>query len=324
MKQIPSTGPSFGEELRQNGLGSLKRAHLTELQVNVGKLCNQACSHCHVDAGPKRTEIMTPEIMARIVAWLEDAGIAHVDITGGAPELNPGFHRFVDDILQAGARVTSRCNLTVLFEPGQEDLAQWYADRQVRLVCSLPCYSRRNVDAQRGKGVFGKSIEALKALNEVGYSSDPELVLDLVYNPGGASLPPCQESLQEEYRERLWEDFGIRFNNLFTLANLPINRFAHFLERQGKAEEYQHLLIDNFNPDTVNGLMCRHIISVDWEGRVYDCDFNQMLELPMGMNGVQYLWDIDSRELADQPIRVDRHCFGCTAGAGSSCGGALT
>lgn len=324
MKQIPSTGPSFGEALRRHGLGSLKRTHLTELQVNVGKLCNQACSHCHVDAGPKRTEIMTPETMARIVAWLEDAGIAHVDITGGAPELNPGFRRFVDDILRVDARVTSRCNLTVLFEPDQEGLARWYADRGVRLVCSLPCYSRRNVDAQRGKGVFGKSIEALKRLNEVGYGSGPELVLDLVYNPGGASLPPSQESLQEEYRERLWEDFGIRFNNLFTLANLPINRFAHFLERQGKTEEYQRLLIDNFNPDTVNGLMCRHIISVDWEGRVYDCDFNQMLELPMGTSGVRHLWDIDSRVLADQPIRVDRHCFGCTAGAGSSCGGALT
>lgn len=324
MKQIPSTGPSFGEELRQHGLGSLKRAQLTELQVNVGKLCNQACSHCHVDAGPKRTEIMTPETMSRIVAWLEGAGIAHVDITGGAPELNPGFRRFVDDILRADARVTSRCNLTVLFESGQEGLAQWYADRRVRLVCSLPCYSRRNVDAQRGKGVFGKSIEALKRLNELGYGSGSDLVLDLVYNPGGASLPPSQESLQEEYRERLWEDFGIRFNNLFTLANLPINRFAHFLERQGKSEEYQRLLVDNFNPDTVNGLMCRHIISVDWEGRVYDCDFNQMLEMPMGVNGVRHLWDIDSRALANQPIRVDRHCFGCTAGAGSSCGGALT
>lgn len=324
MKQIPSTGPSFGETLRRHGLGPLKRAPLSELQVNVGKLCNQACNHCHVDAGPKRTEIMTKETMARIVAWLENAGVEHVDITGGAPELNPEFRSFVDDILETGAQVTSRCNLTVLLEPGQDDLARWYTDRRVRLVCSLPCYSRGNVDAQRGKGVFAKSIDALKRLNAFGYGSNPELVLDLVYNPGGAHLPPSQESLQNEYQERLWEDFGIQFNSLFTLANLPINRFAHFLESQGKSEEYQQLLIDNFNPATVKGLMCRHLVSVDWEGRVYDCDFNQMLELPMGSNGTRYLWDIELEDLENQTIRVDRHCFGCTAGAGSSCGGSLT
>lgn len=323
MKHIPSAGPSFSEKLRRHGLGPLRRASLSELQVNVGKLCNQACNHCHVDAGPKRTEIMTAETMVRIVTWLENAGIEHIDITGGAPELNPGFRRFVDDILETGARVTSRCNLTVLLEAGQADLAQWYADRRVRLVCSLPCYSRANVDAQRGKGVFSKSIDALKRLNALGYGSNPELELDLVYNPGGANLPPSQESLQNEYQQRLWEDFGIRFNSLFTLANLPINRFAHFLESQGKSEEYQHLLTDNFNPATVKGLMCRHLISVDWEGRVYDCDFNQMLELPMGSSGTRYLWDIDPDGLEDQPIRVDRHCFGCTAGAGSSCGGSL-
>jgi len=324
MNTLPSNGLSFGAALDSHGLGPLKRARVSELQVNVGKLCNQACSHCHVDAGPKRTEIMTREVMARIVAWLDKAGIEHVDITGGAPELNPGFRGFVDDILATGARVTSRCNLTVLLEPGQEDLAQWYADRRLRLVCSLPCYTRGNVDAQRGKGVFGKSIEALQRLNEIGYGSDPDLVLDLVYNPGGASLPPDQESLRNDYAERLWEDFGIRFNDLFTLANLPINRFAHFLASQGKLEEYQRLLIDNFNPATVKGLMCRHLVSVDWQGRVYDCDFNQMLDMPMGLNGVRHLWDIQSEVLENEAIRVDRHCFGCTAGAGSSCGGSLT
>lgn len=266
---------------------------------------------------------MTWSTMERILDWLQRTGIEHVDITGGAPELNPNFRRFVSRIRGYDRTVTSRCNLTVLLEPGQRDLAQWYADKGVRLICSLPCYSRDNVDAQRGKGVFGKSIEALGRLNECGYGSDPDLPLDLIYNPGGPSLPPSQAELEKDYKERLWSDFGIRFNRLLTLANLPINRFADFLERQGKSQEYQELLTDNFNPATVSGLMCRFLISVDWEGRVYDCDFNQMLELPMGRNGIRYLWDVNPESVEDQPIRVDRHCFGCTAGAGSSCGGAL-
>lgn len=324
MKSIPTTGPSFGEMLRRHGKSPLRRAPLSELQVNVGKLCNQACNHCHVDAGPKRTEVMEWKTMARILEWLSNAaGIEHVDVTGGAPELNPNFRRFVSDLRESGLRVTARCNLTVLREPGQDDLARWYADEKVRLVCSLPCYSRKNVDAQRGKGVFGKSIDALKELNAVGYGSDPDLVLDLVYNPGGPHLPPSQSELEKDYKERLRNDFGIEFNQLFTLTNLPINRFTHFLESQGKSEAYQHLLTDNFNPATVPGLMCRHLISVDWEGRVYDCDFNQMLELPMGSNGTRYLWDVEPASMEDELIRVDRHCFGCTAGAGSSCGGTL-
>lgn len=304
-------------------MAPLSRAPLTDLQVNLGKLCNQACNHCHVDAGPKRTEIMTWRTMERILEWLQGAGIEHVDITGGAPELNPRFRDFAGRVREHGCTVTSRCNLTVLLEPGQEDLARWYADNRIRLICSLPCYSRDNVDAQRGKGVFGKSIDALIRLNEHGYASDPDLSLDLVYNPGGPSLPPDQAALEQDYKERLWTDFGIRFNQLFTLANLPINRFAQFLKQQGKSQEYQQLLIENFNPATVKGLMCRFLISVDWEGRVYDCDFNQMLELPMGGARTRYLWDVDPGALQDDPIRVDRHCFGCTAGAGSSCGGAL-
>jgi radical SAM/Cys-rich protein len=323
MKQIPTVGPSFGEILKRHGIGPLKRTSLAELQVNLGKLCNQACNHCHVDAGPKRTEIMAWETMERILEWIDAAHIEHVDITGGAPELNPDFRRFVSEVLDGGARVTARCNLTVLLEPGQEDLAGWYAERRIRLVCSMPCYTRDNVDAQRGKGVFAKSIDALKRLNGAGYGCDSGLSLDLVYNPGGPSLPPSQEALEKDYKQRLWNDFGIRFNQLFTLANLPINRFAHLLESQGKSEEYQRLLTENFNPATVKGLMCRSLISVDWQGRVYDCDFNQMLELPMGLNGTRHLWDIDPESVEDEHIRVDRHCFGCTAGAGSSCGGAL-
>jgi len=323
MNRLPTTGPSFANVLQQHGLGALRRAPLTELQVNVGKLCNQACHHCHVDAGPKRTEIMTWDTMARIVDWLRGTGVGHVDITGGAPELNPNFRRFVDAILELGCAVTARCNLTVLLEPGQEDLARWYADNRVRLICSLPCYARDNVDAQRGKGVFGKSIEALTRLNDAGYATEPGLTLDLVYNPGGPNLPPDQTALENDYRQRLWEDFGVRFSQLYTLANLPINRFAHMLERQGKSAEYQQLLTDNFNPATVGSLMCRFLMSVDWEGRVYDCDFNQMLDLPIGRGGTRHLWDIDAAALEDEPIQVDRHCFGCTAGAGSSCGGAL-
>ena len=316
-------GPSFVEALRACGLGPLRRERLRELQINVGRLCNQACHHCHVDAGPQRTEIMTWETMERIIAWIKAAGVTEIDVTGGAPEINPHFRRFVENIQALGARVTVRCNLTVLLEPGQEDLAAWYARRRVRLVGSLPCYTRKNVDAQRGAGAFDKSIAALQRLNAAGYGQRPELVLDLVYNPGGAALPGAQDKLEKDYKTRLAEDFGIVFSRLMTLANLPINRFAHFLERTGQYKKYMQLLEENFNPATVPGLMCRHLLSVDWRGRAYDCDFNQMLDLPLGDQSPRYLWDIDPRRLTDTPISVDSHCFGCTAGAGSSCGGAL-
>ncbi|MFQ5754873.1 MAG: arsenosugar biosynthesis radical SAM (seleno)protein ArsS [Acidiferrobacterales bacterium] len=304
-------------------MGPLRRAALSELQVNVGRLCNQACNHCHVDAGPKRTEIMSWETMERILQWAAQAGISQVDITGGAPELNPHFRRFVDGFIAIGAHVTSRCNLTVLYEPGQEDLAAWYAQRRVRIICSLPCYSRKNVDAQRGKGVFDKSIAALRQLNTRGYAIEESLRLDLVYNPGGAALPPPQGQLERTYKAQLRDEFGIFFNRLLTLTNLPINRFEHFLQKTGQRESYQQLLLDNFNPDTVSGLMCRHILSVDWLARVYDCDFNQMLDLPLAATPRRYLWDIDVNSLENSAIRVGTHCFGCTAGSGSSCGGAL-
>ena len=321
--QTHDTLVSFTQSLRTHGLGPLRRASLRELQINVGRLCNQACNHCHVDAGPKRTEIMTWETMQAIIDWAARARIANVDITGGAPEINPNFRRLVDAFIDIGARVTSRCNLTVLLEPGQEDLAMWYAGRHVRLVCSLPCYSRNNVDAQRGKGVFNKSIVALRRLNAQGYGRGDMLVLDLVYNPGSAILPPPQETLEQDYKQRLLDDFGIRFNKLLTLTNLPINRFAHYLDLSGQRETYQKLLVDNFNPNTVADLMCRHLLSVDWLGRVYDCDFNQMLDLPLAARRHRYLWQIDADALVDNAISVGNHCFGCTAGNGSSCGGAL-
>lgn len=314
---------AFTHHLRQHGLPALRRAPLTELQINVGRLCNQACTHCHVDAGPKRTEIMRWDTMTRILDWARRAAITRVDLTGGAPELNPNFRRFVDAFIAIGAAITARCNLTVLLEPGQEDLAGWYAERRVRLICSLPCYSRKNVDAQRGDGVFEKSIQALRALNACGYGEEEGLVLDLVHNPLGATLPPPQAKLEGDYRQRLFDDFGIRFNRLLTLTNLPINRFAHYLERSGQRESYQRLLVENFNAATVPGLMCRHLLSVDWLGRVYDCDFNQMLDLPLAACAPRYLWDIEVEALAGSAIAVGPHCFGCTAGSGSSCGGAL-
>lgn len=313
----------FNHTLKEHNLPPLTRAALSELQVNLGYLCNQACEHCHVEAGPKRTEMMTAETMQKILAWTEKNTIRHADLTGGAPELIPGFRGFVDGLLEQGVSITSRCNLTVLYEPGQEDLADWYAKRKIRLVCSLPCYTAENVEAQRGKGVFGKSIDALQALNKRGYGRDSELVIDLVYNPVGANLPPAQADLENDYKVRLKEDFGIVFNNLLTITNLPINRFKHFLKRSGQLEGYQQLLVDNFNPATVEPLMCRHLLSVDWQGYLYDCDFNQMLNMPLKASGRKQLWELDPAKLENAPIAIDEHCYGCTAGAGSSCGGAL-
>ena len=226
-------------------------------------------------------------------------------------------------MLELGIEITSRCNITVLYEADQEDLAQWYADRKIRLVCSLPCYTEDNVDAQRGKGVFDKSISGLQWLNKVGYGIDPELNLDLVYNPGGAFLPPEQMGLEQEYRTMLGDNFGITFSSLLAITNIPVNRFAHALKRDGEIEDYQHLLVSNFNESTVDNLMCRHLLNLDWEGRVFDCDFNQMLDIPLSGGEQTYLWDIAIDDVAGKSVATNRHCFGCTAGAGSSCGGVL-
>jgi len=314
----------FHSTLAANGFSTLKRVQVRDLQVNVGKLCNQACSHCHVDAGPKRTEIMTWATMQKIVNWCQNNGIMSIDITGGAPELNANFRRFVDALLAIGSTIISRCNLTVLLEPGQEDLARWYAERKIHLVCSLPCYTKDNLEQQRGKGVFTQSIRALQLLNELGYGHNPDLPLDLIYNPNGAFLPPDQSQLESTYKQRLSEDFGIHFNYLFALTNLPISRFRHHLERTGEYDSYMNLLHDNFNPHTVSALMCQHVINIDWRGRIFDCDFNQMLDIPASWRTPRYLWEQSLDQLIDQPIATDSHCFGCTAGAGSSCGGSLT
>lgn len=313
----------FNRTLRDHGCPLLSRTGLSELQINIGYLCNQACEHCHVEAGPKRTEMMSRETMRKVLRWAVDNHIQRVDITGGAPELIANFRRFTEGFIQRGIAVTCRCNITVLYEPGQEDLADWYARHGIRLVCSLPCYSAENVDQQRGKGVFGKSIAGLQKLNRAGYGRAPGLQIDLVYNPVGPYLPPSQQKLEADYKARLKKDFDIDFNNLLTITNLPIKRFEHYLSRTGQLESYHQLLVENFNPATVSPLMCRHLISVDWQGYVYDCDFNQMLGMPMAGGRRRQLWDIGNESLAGEPIAVGKHCFGCTAGAGSSCGGAL-
>jgi radical SAM/Cys-rich protein len=311
---------SFESMLDRHGFGALHRAATTTLQINVGKVCNQACQHCHVDAGPKRSESMPAHVAERVLALLsESPSIQTVDITGGAPELNANFRRLVEESRGQGRGVIDRCNLTILLEPGFEDLAEFLAAHEVEISASLPCYTRENVDRQRGRGVFDKSIEALRLLNRTGYGVDPELSLNLVFNPTGASLPPAQEGLEADYKE----DFVIVFNHLFTITNRPISRFGSFLTRIGQQDSYVQLLRDSFNPGTVEQLMCRALVSVGWDGRLYDCDFNQMLDL--GAPGGRTIWEIDSFEaLSWRPIATGEHCFGCTAGACSSCGGKLT
>jgi radical SAM/Cys-rich protein len=316
--------PSFESIVEQNGFAVLKKKRqITTVQVNVGKICNQACQHCHVEAGPKRTESMSMDTAERVLSLLKSSpAVNTVDITGGAPELNPHFRRLVAESRAQRLHVIDRCNLTILLEPGFEDLPIFLAQHRVEVIASLPCYTRDNVDAQRGRGVFDKSVEALQLLNRLGYGIDPALALNLVYNPLGASLPPPQNALETDYKRHLQEDFGIRFNRLFTITNMPIRRFDDFLMRTGQKETYMKLLFDRFNAATLEHLMCRSLISIGWDGQLYDCDFNQMLDLPVS-NPVT-IWDIESFDAAGcEPIATAHHCFGCAAGAGSSCGGAL-
>jgi len=325
----PSGGPDFDAALAQHGLAPLVRGEVTTLQVNVGKLCNQACHHCHVEAGPKRTEVMPRHVAQRVIGLLAASpSVTTVDITGGAPELNPTFRFLVEQARRLGRHVIDRCNLTVLFEPGMEGLAEFLAGHQVEVIASLPCYTAENVDQQRGRGVFEKSIEALRQLNALGYGQpDSRLQLNLVYNPLGAFLPPPQEALESDYKRQLRDRYGIEFHRLHTLTNMPIKRFADFLHHKGDYGTYMGLLVNHFNPVTVRGLMCRSLVSVGWEGTLYDCDFNQMLEMEAGAaaeRGLRTLWDIAALDqLAGRRIATGSHCFGCTAAAGSSCGGSL-
>jgi radical SAM/Cys-rich protein len=316
--------PGFADTLRTRDL-DIKRIPTEILQVNIGRLCNQACHHCHVEAGPKRPENMTEKTTLRLIDLLAASNTIHtVDITGGAPELNSNFRTLVRAARSMGKEVIDRCNLTVLFEKGQEDTAQFLKDQQVHVIASLPCYSKDNVEKQRGNGVFSKSIEALKILNHLGYAQPGTgLRLDLVYNPTGPFLPPSQEKLEPVYKQELRELFSIEFNQLFTITNMPIKRFLHDLKREKALDTYMELLVNHFNPHAAKGIMCRNLVSVSWDGELFDCDFNQMLELPLGA-GRQTLWNIKSLdELNQKPIAFANHCYGCTAGAGSSCGGSL-
>lgn len=304
----------------------LRRGNLEVLQANITLTCNQSCFHCHVASSPKRKEAMTHETLELLLATLDRHPSIHtLDITGGAPELHPEFRWLVKEARSRGVTVIDRCNLTILSEPGQEDTAAFLAQHQVKVVASLPCYSAENVNAQRGDGVFDASIVGLQKLNALGYGhEDSELVLDLVYNPLGASLPPPQPALEKAYKEQLKEHFGIVFNDLYTLTNMPIQRFGSTLISKGTFDDYMALLKANFNPATLPGLMCLNTLSVDYLGQVHDCDFNQQLKLPLGdAKEPVYLKALLDADLSGSPIRVADHCYGCTAGQGSSCGGAL-
>ncbi len=305
---------------------SIRRGRLDTLQINVGYRCNQSCLHCHVAAGPNRTEEMSVDVADLVIAFLERQRVSTLDITGGAPELNPHFRRMVTAARDLELRVMDRCNLTIFEVEGHGDLPRFLADHQVEVVASMPCYLEHNVERQRGKGVFGASIRGLQALNALGYGDDATgLVLNLVYNPQGPSLPPAQAALEADYRRVLGESYGVRFNNLYVLANMPIQRFGSMLISKGLFDDYLALLRNAHLDANLDSVMCRSLISVDYRGFVYDCDFNQMLDLPLAHEGRErvHLSDLLDRDLAGQAIRVAGHCYGCTAGQGSSCGGAL-
>jgi radical SAM/Cys-rich protein len=306
---------------------SLKRGRLETLQVNLGYLCNQQCQHCHINAGPNRTEVMDEATACAVIRFIDNYGIKQLDLTGGAPEMNPHFRQLVTAARERGVSVIDRCNLTILEEPGQESLAQFLAEHQVQVVASMPCYLEENVNGQRGKGVFDASIRGLQKLNDIGYG-DPQsgLELNLMYNPTGAFLPPPQQALEADYRRVLAEQYGVQFNHLLSLVNMPIQRFGSMLVSTDQFDDYMQLLRNNFSQENLEHVMCRSLISVDWLGRVYDCDFNQVLELPLiyKNKGPRHLSEIVPTELEGNPIAIADHCYGCTAGQGSSCGGALS
>jgi radical SAM/Cys-rich protein len=302
----------------------LQRTALKTLQVNLGYRCNQRCLHCHVNASPERKEMMSRETLELILPVLKARQINTLDLTGGAPELHEDFRYLVTQARAAGVQVIDRCNLTILFEPGQTGLAEFLAENQVEVVASLPCYSLENVDKQRGQGVFDKSIAGLQKLNALGYGkSGSGLLLNLVYNPQGPSLPPNQQALQADYKRELHAHFGIEFNHLYALANMPIQRFGSTLISNGQFHEYMQLLQDNYHADNLEQVMCRSLVSVDWQGYLYDCDFNQQLAMPLPDRRLSHLRDLLDHDLKDSPIAVAGHCYGCTAGQGSSCKGAL-
>ncbi len=313
----------------------LTRSKAEILQLNIGKLCNLTCVHCHVNAGPSRTELMEKETIDQVLEILRSSNATTLDLTGGTPEMVPDFRRLVTAVrnFDQPRRVMDRLNATIINEPGYEWVAEFLAENEVEIIASMPCYSPDNVNEQRGDGVFDSSIAAFQKLNELGYGRDPKLTMNFVYNPNGAFLPPGQTELQADYKREMKEHFGIVFNSLFCIANMPIARFASYLKRNNQLQDYMQTLREAYNPTTVEGLMCRNTINVSWLGEVYDCDFNQMMKLPtlinegsedFDKNEPLYLWDVDPETFAEVPIRTGNHCFGCTAGSGSSCGGSLT
>jgi radical SAM/Cys-rich protein len=320
-----TVAPSFDLRLLQVGCFPLRATGITVFQINVGKLCNQTCRHCHVDAGPDRPETMSLETAEQCIQALAQTDIPMVDITGGAPELNPHFRWLVEQARGFGRHVMDRCNLSVLLLPSQADLADFLASHRVEIIASLPSYRASQTDAQRGDGVFEKSLEALRLLNRLGYGRpDSGLVLNLVYNPVGAFLPPKQEAIEAQFKNELHTHHGIEFNRLYTITNMPISRFLEFLVESGNYEQYMTRLANAFNPAAAAGVMCRYTLSVGWDGRLYDCDFNQMLELPIDHGAPSHIRDFDPAQLHHRQIVTRNHCFGCMAGSGSSCGGTTT
>ncbi|HBJ37912.1 MAG TPA: radical SAM protein [Planctomycetaceae bacterium] len=314
---------SFEKTIHKYVTGSLRSLGLTTLQINLGKVCNQTCSHCHVDAGPDRRESMSRETAEDVIDFLRRSKLETLDITGGAPEMNPNFVWLVEQASEMGLKVIDRCNLTILLAPGFTQLPEFLARHRVEVVASLPCYLEDNCDAQRGSGVFAKSIQAIKRLNDLGYGDDSSgLSLNLVYNPVGTGLPPNQNDLEQAYRDQLGNRYAIRFSHLYTITNMPISRYLDDLLRRGELSTYMEKLVRHFNPQTLSGLMCRTLVSVDWQGNVYDCDFNQMLDLPI--QGAQtHISKLTEFDLANRMIKTANHCFGCTAGSGSSCTGTI-
>jgi len=325
LEQDPKgTLPTFENMLMKHSLPSLRASAIEVIQINVGKLCNQTCTHCHVDAGPDRRESMTRETAEDVIAALSRSHASTLDITGGAPEMNPNFRFLVEQARYQGLRVIDRCNLTILMANGFRELPEFLAKHEVEIVASLPCYLEDNCDSQRGDGVFARSIEALNRLNALGYGrEESDLKLTLVYNPTDTSLPPDQSELESVYRRELKQRYGVVFSELHTITNLPISRFLNDLLQNGKYDEYMRKLVDVFNPLTVDAVMCRSMLSVDWEGYLYDCDFNQMLAMKLDGDLPQHIRDFDADTLANRMIQTGRHCFGCTAGSGSSCQGAI-
>ncbi len=316
--------PKFEEKLEEIDLFPLKPTGIEIFQMNVGYMCNMTCKHCHVDAGPDRDEVMTKETFEHCLEALRNSEVETVDLTGGAPEMNPHFRWFVEEASKLGKHIIVRSNLTILTTaPKYQALPEFFAEHGVEVTCSLPFYSKSRTDRQRGEGTYDKSVEALKKLNEIGYGKeDTGLELNLVYNPAGAFLPGDQESLEKEFKRELDRKHGITFNNLYTITNLPISRYLNFLLESGNLEEYMDRLITSFNPAAARGVMCRDTVSIGWDGTLYDCDFNQMLEMPVSDEAPQHISEWNELKLNNRQIKVNQHCFGCTAGAGSSCGGA--